>query len=69
MLQIDAFSAVPFHGNQAAVVLLDARQARAVNAEIRQKIAAEMNLSETAFVEATENADSSCKHGRSDMSS
>ena len=50
-VQIDSFSAVPFHGNPAGVVLLDSASSAAISAELRQKIAAEMNLSETAFVE------------------
>lgn len=45
-LQIDAFTDRPFAGNPAAVCLLeDAREA-----EWMQAVAAEMNLSETAFV-------------------
>lgn len=45
-LQIDAFTNRPFAGNPAAVCLLDeARDARWM-----QAVAAEMNLSETAFV-------------------
>ncbi|MDH3350931.1 MAG: PhzF family phenazine biosynthesis protein [Gammaproteobacteria bacterium] len=45
-LQIDAFTDRPFAGNPAAVCLLnDAR-----DAEWMQSVAAEMNLSETAFV-------------------
>jgi len=46
LLQIDAFSAEPFAGNPAAVCLLET-PARAV---WMQQVAAEMNLSETAFV-------------------
>ncbi|WP_165224462.1 PhzF family phenazine biosynthesis protein [Aquisphaera insulae] len=46
IIQVDAFSARPFAGNPAAVCLLDGPAD-----EIRmQHIAAEMNLSETAFV-------------------
>lgn len=45
-LQIDAFADRPFSGNPAAVCLLD----EARDAEWMQAVAAEMNLSETAFV-------------------
>jgi len=43
---IDAFSDRPFSGNPAAVCLLEA----AADASWMQRVAAEMNLSETAFV-------------------
>ncbi len=43
---VDAFTATPFAGNPAAVCLLD----RAQNDRWMQAIAAEMNLSETAFL-------------------
>ena len=43
---VDAFSKVPFHGNPAAVCLLT----KARSAAWMTAIAAEMNLSETAFV-------------------
>lgn len=43
---VDAFANAPFTGNPAAVVILDALREEA----LCQKIAAEMNLSETAFV-------------------
>src|SRR5262245_39862953 len=46
ILQIDAFTPTPFKGNPAAVCLLDAPR----NADWMQNVAAEMNLSETAFV-------------------
>lgn len=45
--QVDAFSRVPFAGNPAAVCLPDAP----LDAATMQAIAAEMNLSETAFPE------------------
>ncbi len=45
-LQIDAFTDRPFAGNPAAVCLLDGER----DAEWMQAVAAEMNLSETAFV-------------------
>jgi PhzF family phenazine biosynthesis protein len=46
LLQIDAFTSEPFRGNPAAVCLLD----RERDAEWMQHVAAEMNLSETAFL-------------------
>ncbi|NPD87558.1 MAG: PhzF family phenazine biosynthesis protein [Asgard group archaeon] len=44
--QIDAFTEVPFKGNPAAVCLIT----KDYSDEFLQKIAAEMNLSETAFI-------------------
>ena len=44
--QVDAFTDVPFRGNPAAVCVLD----QAVPDQWMQDVAAEMNLSETAFV-------------------
>lgn len=49
IVQIDAFTDVPFSGNPAAVCFLPA----AISEEGMQLIAAEMNLSETAFIEQT----------------
>lgn len=46
LFQVDAFTAEPFHGNPAAVVLLDHERAE----DWMQKVAAEMNLAETAFL-------------------
>ena len=46
IFQIDAFASEPFKGNPAAVCLLEAPRP----AEWMQNVAAEMNLSETAFV-------------------
>jgi len=46
ILHIDAFTSAPFKGNPAAVCLLDEPRP----AEWMQNVAAEMNLSETAFV-------------------
>lgn len=43
---VDAFTTRPFHGNPAAVALVDSFPEKA----LCQKIAAEINLSETAFV-------------------
>jgi PhzF family phenazine biosynthesis protein len=50
-LQVDAFSEAPFGGNPAAVVLLTAAESESLDDATRQKIAAEMNLSETSFVD------------------
>ncbi|WP_373398707.1 PhzF family phenazine biosynthesis protein [Algoriphagus halophilus] len=47
---VDAFTNKPFGGNPAAVCLLEER----ISSEDMQNIAMEMNLSETAFVEKTE---------------
>ena len=47
LFQIDAFTAEAFRGNPAAVCLLDGPRADGW----MQHVAAEMNLSETAFVE------------------
>jgi PhzF family phenazine biosynthesis protein len=44
---VDAFSPRPFRGNPAAVVLMNGE----LSDEIRQSIAAEFNLAETAFVQ------------------
>ena len=46
LLQIDAFTDQPFRGNPAAVCLLDGEREPAW----MQRVAAEMNLSETAFL-------------------
>jgi PhzF family phenazine biosynthesis protein len=46
LLQIDAFTSVPFSGNPAAVCLLPSPR----EAEWMQHVAAEMNLAETAFL-------------------
>ncbi len=47
--QVDAFTDVPFGGNPAAVVLVP--PGTVVEDQLKQQIAAEMNLSETAYVE------------------
>jgi PhzF family phenazine biosynthesis protein len=44
--QVDAFTSEPFEGNPAAVLLL----AAPLDARVMQRIAREMNLSETAFM-------------------
>jgi PhzF family phenazine biosynthesis protein len=46
LYQIDAFTRVPFHGNPAAICLLDEE----ADETWMQSVALEMNLSETAFV-------------------
>ena len=46
IIQVDAFTDAPFHGNPAAVCVLDTPQETAW----MQLIAREMNLSETAFI-------------------
>lgn len=51
--QVDAFTTIPFGGNPAGVVI----DAEGLSNELKQKIAREMNLSETAFVSASEVAD------------
>lgn len=53
LVQIDAFTAAAFGGNPAAVVLLPPA-ALPVSDDMRQKVAAEMNLSETAYLETTD---------------
>lgn len=53
LYQVDAFSSSPFQGNPAAVCLLDSSVCSLDNAT-RQNISAEMNLSETAYVEGTD---------------
>jgi len=50
LLQIDAFADAPFTGNPAAVCLLDGP----AEAGWMQRVAAEMNLSETAFLHPVE---------------
>ncbi len=51
--QVDAFTSLPFGGNPAGVVT----DANNLSDEQMQKIAKEMNLSETAFVSRSGNAD------------
>mmetsp|Transcript_13824 Transcript_13824/g.35533 ORF Transcript_13824/g.35533 Transcript_13824/m.35533 type:complete len:302 (-) Transcript_13824:474-1379(-) len=48
VLTVDAFTEVPFCGNPCAVVLIE--EAGRINDGTMQLVAAEMNLSETAFV-------------------
>ncbi|KAH8929894.1 phenazine biosynthesis PhzC/PhzF protein [Atractiella rhizophila] len=47
---IDAFTSSPFSGNPASVILLEKEEADTLTDDIRQKIAAEFNLAETAFL-------------------
>lgn len=62
--QVDAFTDVPFGGNPAGVV----PRAEGLSPELMQKIAREMQLSETAFVtdlrQTKENADGPDFHVR-----
>lgn len=51
LVQVDAFADKAFYGNPAAVLLQTKQDAAQMSDETRQKIAAEMNLSETSFVE------------------
>jgi PhzF family phenazine biosynthesis protein len=53
IVQIDAFARAPFEGNPAAVMPLDAW----LDDEVLQKMAAENNLSETAFIVAADDDD------------
>ena len=48
LYQVDAFTAKPFSGNPAGVCVIDDEP---IGESVMQKVAAEMNLSETAFVE------------------
>lgn len=51
--QVDAFTNIPFGGNPAGVIT----DASELSDELKQKIAREMNLSETAFVSPSKVAD------------
>jgi PhzF family phenazine biosynthesis protein len=53
LYQVDAFTSQPFAGNPAAVIVLD----RERDSEWMQSVAAEMNLSETAFVRTLGNGE------------
>lgn len=59
LLHIDAFTQTPFAGNPAAVCLLPP----ASDDAWKQKLAAEMNLAETAFVETLQSAPTSNHFG------
>lgn len=67
-LQVDAFTSTPFSGNPAAVMLLPAAVLPLPDAT-RQAIAAEKNLSETAFLECitTDGSNSSNSSGSDDF--
>nr|XP_005990012.1 PREDICTED: phenazine biosynthesis-like domain-containing protein [Latimeria chalumnae] len=54
---VDAFTNCPFSGNPAAVCLLESE----LNEDLHQNIAAEMNLSETAFIRKLNPSDSFSK--------
>ena len=56
--QVDAFTEIPYQGNPAAVCLVD----RPLSSNVMQMIASELNLSETAFIEAPD--DSGVRHLR-----
>jgi trans-2,3-dihydro-3-hydroxyanthranilate isomerase len=51
--QVDAFTAIPFAGNPAGVIT----EATGLNTNVMQKIAAEMSMSETAFISQTTRPD------------
>lgn len=57
MIQVDSFTDEPFRGNPAAVCLLD----HEMDDSWMQSVAAEMNLSETAFLLRRENSEYSLK--------
>ncbi|XP_066535531.1 phenazine biosynthesis-like domain-containing protein [Hoplias malabaricus] len=60
MFTVDAFTNLPFKGNPAAVCLIE----NELPEELYQKIAAEMNLSETAFVRKLKSTDYFCSGSR-----
>ncbi|KAJ9123109.1 hypothetical protein QFC22_001299 [Naganishia vaughanmartiniae] len=51
---IDAFASSPFQGNPAAVVIVDGDLKNTLTDDLMQKIAAEFNLSETAYITPTD---------------
>ncbi|XP_063047886.1 phenazine biosynthesis-like domain-containing protein 1 [Engraulis encrasicolus] len=57
---VDAFTNLPFKGNPAAVCLLQ----KPLTEDLYQKIATEMNLSETAFIVCKNATDSFCTASR-----
>ncbi|XP_027030724.1 phenazine biosynthesis-like domain-containing protein 2 [Tachysurus fulvidraco] len=57
---VDAFTNLPFKGNPAAVCLLE----NELKDELYQKIAAEMNLSETAFITKLQPTEDFCSGAR-----
>ena len=54
LLQVDAFTDAPFRGNPAAICLLNGREP---DTAWMQSVAAEMNLSETAFLSRRDDGD------------
>jgi trans-2,3-dihydro-3-hydroxyanthranilate isomerase len=58
IVQVDAFTDVPFGGNPCAVVF----DADELSCETMQRIAREVNLSETAFVMDSEHADARARY-------
>ncbi|KAM9476802.1 phenazine biosynthesis-like domain-containing protein [Clarias gariepinus] len=57
---VDAFTNLPFKGNPAAICLLE----NELKEELYQKIAAEMNLSETAFITCLKSTEDFCSGAR-----
>jgi PhzF family phenazine biosynthesis protein len=57
LFHVDAFTATPYSGNPAAVVLLDARPDSPADPAWMQAVAAELRLSETAFVASRPDGD------------
>jgi Phenazine biosynthesis-like protein len=57
-MQVDAFTDVPFGGNPAAIVLVP--PPTKLEDAVRQQIAVEMNLAETAFLEPLTDAGEPC---------
>lgn len=55
LYQVDAFTRTPFTGNPAAVCVFSKAETKAADANWMQQVAAEMNLSETAFVYPADN--------------
>lgn len=53
VVQVDAFTSKPFSGNPAAVCVLSEEAAKSRDTAWMQRVAMEMNLSETAFVTPT----------------
>ncbi|XP_036430414.1 phenazine biosynthesis-like domain-containing protein 1 [Colossoma macropomum] len=60
LFTVDSFARSPFEGNPAAICLLE----NPLQEELYQKIAAEMNLSETAFITKLKATDDFCSGAR-----
>jgi trans-2,3-dihydro-3-hydroxyanthranilate isomerase len=58
LIWIDAFTSIPLGGNACPVIL----DAEGISPELRQRIAKEMNQSETAFVSASKVADFAARY-------